>query len=594
MSKHALTVHLRPCRIGGHHRTHHFAAVGVTVEKSAEFTVLRIQPHRQQEGASAGALEHAGNAFEGARDGLLRKIFIRLEKIESLVVIPVQSGTEIFVLRVEEFCDEVQTAELVGIPAPLLRARTGLAALPHGERLLIVVGSLQGFVAVEIHPQNQVDVEVDEARDFVVLEIVVNNGLSLDVAERPLLIEDADNERGRGGRTAVFPRASLRVHNHLRGEFAAIGSGIKIDAHADGNSVAVEFHLGPAIIVDVIENLLLKLGKIIFLGRRQRIHGDFNGKVDFLSPRRGDEKKQRGDRRKKNSHDGFQFVATHNRFKIEKSAWRGKAVASLLAFLLMTAQMSARMGGDLRETGARSFAMGGAGVALRGDIWSALRNPALLDGTGSAAAVNWTPARFGLSELASSGAAWTQQLGTVGVGIGVTQFGGALYREITPAVAAGMPLGTGISAGVRAALLSLSIERYGSTVLPLIDAGASIEVHPSLIVAAAASNITQTSVNGTSTERVPVSLRLGACWQPDSSLLLQAELDKDIRWPLTTRYGLEYRPLQMLALRAGASMQPWTISGGFGVIWAGLSFDYAFRWHPDLGGTHALGIGIQP
>jgi hypothetical protein len=238
--------------------------------------------------------------------------------------------------------------------------------------------------------------------------------------------------------------------------------------------------------------------------------------------------------------------------------------------------------------------MGGACVSLPGDLWAAMRNPALLTEVRLSAAAAWQPGRFGLTELSSASMAGAMHFGTFGIGAGVSHFGGPLYRELLPSAGFGMRIGEQVSLGAQASLLCLSIDRYGSTTVPVLDAGATVRVVPSLLLAAAAGNVTHAAIVGSITDRLPVTLRLGACWNPDSAMLLQAEIDKDMRWPATMRFGGEYRPLDMISLRAGATTKPWTVSGGFGLRLGGMLFDYAYSWHPDLGGSHALGIGIEP
>ena len=240
------------------------------------------------------------------------------------------------------------------------------------------------------------------------------------------------------------------------------------------------------------------------------------------------------------------------------------------------------------------MAQGSAGVALPGDIWSAMRNPALLNLMPSCGSVSWTPARYGFSELGGAGIALLHRIGAVGAGFGLTHLGGVLYREITPSVGAAIDVGEGVSLGLRAGLLCVAIDRYGSTSVPVVDAGSVFSVHRSLSVGVCATNLTRASIHGVIDDRLPSGLRLGARWSPDSSVAVQMEFDKDIRWPVTTRAGIEYVPVRSLALRVGATMQPWTMSSGFGLVYGGLAFDYAFRWHPDLDGTHMFSIGFQP
>jgi hypothetical protein len=593
MSEHALPVHFGSYRIRRHHLAHQFSALCIAVQQATEFLAFDFKPHVEQQRASGRTRQDVGNIFDRFCKGPVRHVGFRFEKIKSLVVIPVQGHAEFLVGRIQQLGNEIQPAVLIGLSAPFLCARAGLTALSNGQRPLIILRTLQGLIAVEIQAENEVHVEIDEARDFIVLILVMNERLSLDIAEGPALIENADDDGCRLCGTTVFPGPTLCVDDNLGGEFSTVASRVEVDAHAYRNSVSVEIHLRPPVVIDIVQQLSFEISEIILLGRGQHIHGDIDGEIDFLGACDRRAAEQRDDRGGKKTHTCYQIVTTHILNKIEKTRRRIKALLlPLFLFLLPLAQLHA--GGAVRESGPRSFAMGAGGVALRGDAWSALRNPALLAYLPSQGAVSWIPARYGLNELGSSGLIWVQPIGGVGMSVDVTRFGTSLYREITPAVSTGLLLADGIALGVRAGLFCLSIERYGSTALPLVDLGAAVLVHENMVIAATASNVMQASIRGHIDDRLPAGIRLGAGWTAGENIAIHIEMDKDLRWPLMTRYGVEYRPVDALALRIGATTQPWTVSSGFGLALFGASFDYAYRWHPDLGGSHALGIGFQP
>ena len=106
-------------------------------------------------------------------------------------------------------------------------------------------------------------------------------------------------------------------------------------------------------------------------------------------------------------------------------------------------------------------------------------------------------------------------------------------------------------------------------------------------------DITNSSINysgdaGT-TVAFPRNFRAGVSYGIRRDLILA--LDADDRW----HTGVEYRPLDLLALRAGLQ-DDWsgpdgmTWSAGVGIQWSVLRFDYALVHHPTLGSTSQFGL----
>jgi len=283
---------------------------------------------------------------------------------------------------------------------------------------------------------------------------------------------------------------------------------------------------------------------------------------------------------------------TQHHIKIENSLRHGKACILLLSITLLF--NTAHAGGEGRDRGARSSALGGSIVSIPDDAWAGAWNPALLAWLPTGGSIVWTPSRYGLRELESSGIVWAQHVAGAGAMFAISNFGSSLYRETTPALSFGMEVDGGVALGVRAALLCISIERYGSTSLPQVDVGMAIALHEGVSFGALVSNISHTSISATVRDRLPLVVSTGISWNLDSLALFTVEVEKDVRWPFTVRTGVEYKPVDVLVFRIGATVEPFTSSFGIGIRHAGFVVDVSYRHHPDLGGTQYLGIGFQP
>lgn len=248
-------------------------------------------------------------------------------------------------------------------------------------------------------------------------------------------------------------------------------------------------------------------------------------------------------------------------------------------------------GGDGWDRGARAAGMGGAGVAVAGGAASALRNPAMLCAAAGGGVLCVTPARFEMTELASAAALWTQPLDGWTVGLALQRFGHTLHAEHRIGAVVAVPLAASLAAGVRISALHIGFERYGGTILPVLDVGVRCMLGGGVQVGAAGFAVNMPSID--EDERMPAGLSVGVAWR-DDGLLLALDCEKDARVASNLRLGVEYRLLDRILLRCGASTltRQWTV--GFGLRHASLLLDYAYALHTELGATHTVGIGFQP
>lgn len=90
-------------------------------------------------------------------------------------------------------------------------------------------------------------------------------------------------------------------------------------------------------------------------------------------------------------------------------------------------------------------------------------------------------------------------------------------------------------------------------------------------------------------DRIYPSFRIGGGWEPTSGLLLAGDICRENGVDILLA-GLEVRVLPEVKIRAGIETLPLSYCGGVGfrVDWFGLN--YSYRFHPELEGTHILGI----
>src|SRR3989339_1294174 len=105
------------------------------------------------------------------------------------------------------------------------------------------------------------------------------------------------------------------------------------------------------------------------------------------------------------------------------------APSRIFGFLLFLGWISSAFGAfELDSPGPRGAGLGGAGVALIGDGWGGLRNPALICGKGMVLATDWSQ-QFGLPELNHEVFTLQSRYPFAGLGVQGSTFGSELYRE---------------------------------------------------------------------------------------------------------------------------------------------------------------------
>ena len=242
---------------------------------------------------------------------------------------------------------------------------------------------------------------------------------------------------------------------------------------------------------------------------------------------------------------------------------------------------------------ARMVAMGGAGVAVPGNAWGALANPASLAGlAGASGGIAIAPSPFGLTELSRSALVLAAPWRRWGASIGLLRSGYDLYRETTVGAALGCDAGMGVCLGGACTLNVLSIEGYGSGSCWGCDAGFLWTPAPGITMGACATGINAPRP-GRSGEEIPRTASAGVALSGGSPLTLAFDVALDPRFPPELRLGGEYCVAGCVALRAGVSSDPSSLSAGVGLALAPLDVEYAFSRHQELGCTHRFGIALH-
>lgn len=241
--------------------------------------------------------------------------------------------------------------------------------------------------------------------------------------------------------------------------------------------------------------------------------------------------------------------------------------------------------------GARSFAMGQTGTALKNDNWSLFHNPSLL--RTDKPAVSFYGMRFaGFTEITDVAAivSTSSRMGTLASGI--HRYGYDLFNE------------TRFNLGYKNSLegfhygLLFNYRHvaqgggYGSAGAVSIDAGLAAEISQKLIIGTRITNLNRAAYGNTD-EELPRELSIGLSYKLNDSLLFSGDAVKDVRFPLSLRKGIEFKPVSRFYARSGISTQPVTWTLGVGFETGPLFVNIAVQRHEALGMSPAFDFGMH-
>jgi len=243
--------------------------------------------------------------------------------------------------------------------------------------------------------------------------------------------------------------------------------------------------------------------------------------------------------------------------------------------------------------GAKQIAMANSDVALSDDVFSLFNNPAGL------AQVNWrelglyySPAPFGLNELANGYIAYTEPFGFGSAGIGAMTYGFELYRESKLLLSFSTSYLNKFFTGVSFNYHIVSIQGYGKKSVFYVSAGCLGYLTDELRIGFFIQNINQVSfVNDEN--QIPIFLDAGLSYNIYENLSLNFAVEKDIRYNASVKSGINYDLIDNLSLRIGFANEPAEFSCGIGIHFSYFNFDYSVFTHPDLGLTHQAGVIIS-
>lgn len=136
------------------------------------------------------------------------------------------------------------------------------------------------------------------------------------------------------------------------------------------------------------------------------------------------------------------------------------------------------------------------------------------------------------------------------------------------------------------------IEGFGSRGFFSVDIGGLVELSPQIFIGGLLLNVTQAKISKLSSEYYPTIFITGISYRPTENLMLNAQVEKDLRYPAFLKFGIEYI-IKSLVLRTGLNTDPAWFAFGVGFIHTKFLIDYAIQNNYQLGRTHNVSLAYR-
>jgi hypothetical protein len=261
---------------------------------------------------------------------------------------------------------------------------------------------------------------------------------------------------------------------------------------------------------------------------------------------------------------------------------------SLLFILISNIAFAQRI-----NMGARAMGIGNTSTTL-GDAWAVFNNIGALAWTEETYLLAAVDNKFTVSGLntVAAGAVLPLWGNKTMLGSTISRFGDNLFNEVNFGIGISHKIEK-VSLGIKANYVQFATEGLPTKTAFTFEFGGKMQFTKHLFVAAHIYNFNQAQIANFKNETLPIVMKAAISYRPLPTIILNFEGIKDIDYPSNFRAGAEYKPIKMLAMRAGISLNPLVYSYGTGVEIAGFTFDYALLTHTTLLPSHHLSIAYK-
>lgn len=245
------------------------------------------------------------------------------------------------------------------------------------------------------------------------------------------------------------------------------------------------------------------------------------------------------------------------------------------------------------KPGAKQISLSNSDVALSNDVFSLFNNPAGLS------QINWrevgiyySPAPFGLSELANGYIAYIEPTSFGSLSAGAMSYGFELYRESKFLLGYSNHFQKKFFYGLTFNFHTVNIQNYGNDFSYYLNLGTLVYLQNNLRFGFFIDNLNRATFSNEK-EQISTLLKSGFSYDALPELSINLSVEKDVRYKPSFQFGIDYDIIDYISLRTGYSNNPANYSVGIGINYSMFNLDYAMFSHNDLGLTHQFGLIIN-
>ena len=243
--------------------------------------------------------------------------------------------------------------------------------------------------------------------------------------------------------------------------------------------------------------------------------------------------------------------------------------------------------------GSRQIALSHADIAQSDDAFSIFTNPGGMDQIRTRQfGIFYSPSPFGITELQTLYAAYTEPMRVGTMGLGIMHYGFELYNVTEGYLGFSAKLKDNTFAGVSVNFHHLYIENYGSDITFQINAGIVAKILHEVTWGASILNLNRSTI-GQDKNVLPTTFTTGFMIVPIEKCNLYVSAQKESGLLPSANFGVSYSPITYFTILSGYSTYPASISAGIALHYSFLEFDYAAFHHEELGYTHQIGLLVD-
>ena len=262
---------------------------------------------------------------------------------------------------------------------------------------------------------------------------------------------------------------------------------------------------------------------------------------------------------------------------------------SILTILILLFQSFSIFGQS--SAGAKQIALANSNIARENNVFAIFNNPAGLGLVNNREfGIYYSPSPFGIKELSSAYLAYIEPTSFGNISIGAYTYGFELYRENQLNLAYSTKFSDNIYLGLTSFYHSVKIDRYGNSAVFNIKLGGIFILNQNFSLGFSLHNPLR--FNNVKIE-LPLIYLAGFSYIPVKNSSLNFAVAKEMDFPVSVKFGIEYEVIEYLQLRIGIQNEPDIYSGGFGIFYSFMNLNYAITSHPELGLSHQVDLIIM-